>query len=515
MSNFKVLIDTNVFIGLEDAKHVASDFAELVRRCGKYGVRIFIHEASVRDIMRDRDAERRNISLSKIRKFEGLAGIKLPAWNQLEAEFGPVAHANDEVDVALLHALSIGAVDFLITQDQGVRARVKLSALSRRVLTVGEALAWLRQTFDPTEIRLPLVEERKAHEIDPQDQIFDDLRARYRNFDGWWRSKCVAEHRFCWTIAIDDELAGLVVRKEETHSDAGTKHPGPKILKICTFKVKEKFRGEKLGELLLKQVLWFAQRNGYNAAYLTTYQDQRFLIEVITYFGFEHTLTQSDGELVYEKSLSAELLTAGSRDGLFELDRRNYPRFVARAPARVFCVPIKGPYHQKLFPEIAVPTPLPLFPEDIRSALPARGPKLPGNTIRKVYLCRAKTTAIGPGDLLLFYHSKTAGLIASQSVTSVGVIENVACTRDLDELVRLTAKRSVFTESELKALVDKNEAPIKVIDFLLAGHLEPQIELAELVRTGVFLRRPPQSICLLERGRFEPIRRRMNFGFTV
>ena len=55
---------------------------------------------------------------------------------------------------------------------------------------------------------------------------------------------------------------------------------------MCTFKVKPKFRGEKLGELLLKQILWFAQRNAFDLVYLTTFDSQAVLIDVLRYYGF-------------------------------------------------------------------------------------------------------------------------------------------------------------------------------------------------------------------------------------
>jgi len=59
-------------------------------------------------------------------------------------------------------------------------------------------------------------------------------------------------------------LAGIVVRKDERPGDTDAKLPGDKILKVCTFKVRPESRGIKLGELLLKNVLWFAQRNRYD-----------------------------------------------------------------------------------------------------------------------------------------------------------------------------------------------------------------------------------------------------------
>ena len=162
-----------------------------------------------------------------------------------------MAKPNDEVDVTLL--LGIHG-----------RARRCMPPLDERVLTVPDAVVWLRDAFEPRPVRLPLVEELPAHAIPLKDDIFDSLRDGYPGFDKWWREKCVADHRPCWVVYIGRQIAGIVVRKEETHAEAGTRHPGPKILKVCTFKVKPEFRGEKLGELLLKQILWFAQINAFD-----------------------------------------------------------------------------------------------------------------------------------------------------------------------------------------------------------------------------------------------------------
>ncbi len=62
MSGRKILIDTNVFIGLEDQKEVPPNFAKLQQLCGQHSIRVFVHEAAVEDIRRDKDLERRKIS---------------------------------------------------------------------------------------------------------------------------------------------------------------------------------------------------------------------------------------------------------------------------------------------------------------------------------------------------------------------------------------------------------------------------------------------------------------------
>lgn len=349
-------------------------------------------------------------------------------------------------------------------------------------------MAWLRASFEPARVVLPFVEELPAHAIDQADDIFDSLRQGYPDFDAWWRKKCVGEHRPCWVATIDNELAGLVVRKEETHAEANTKYPGPKILKVCTFKVKPKFRGEKLGELLLKQVVWFAQRNGFDLVYLTTFGDQTVLINVILYYSFEKTGSNALGEDVYEKRLSRDRVEPLPGENLFDVARMNYPRFVGRSPADAFCVPIRGEYHDILFPELAR-----RFQEDLFGLHgSSRERRTPGNTIRKVYLCRSPTSRLRPGSVLLFYRSRSTGYIASQSVTSVGVVETVTQASSLEDLVRITAKRSVYSEEQLDGMHATVERPVKVIDFLLIGHIEPVIALEDLNREGVFSGHPPQ-----------------------
>jgi ribosomal protein S18 acetylase RimI-like enzyme len=508
----KLLIDTNVFIGLEDQREVAPIFAELLQLCNQHSIHVFVHDAALSDIGRDTNIARRNVSFSKVRKFEQLKNVRQPSRAKLEQQFGPMPKPNDVVDVALLYALDIGAVDFLVTEDQGIHARARraTSPLADRVLTVVDAVAWLRASFEPTRVVLPFVEEVPAHSIDQADDIFDSLRQGYADFDKWWRNKCVREHRPCWVATIDNELAGLVVRKEETYAEARTKYLGPKILKVCTFKVKPKYRGEKLGELLLKQVLWFAQKNNFDLAYLTTFSNQKVLIRVLLYYGFENTGVNDFGEAIYEKPLFRDRIHPAPGENLFDLARVNYPRFVGRPPAEAFCVPIRGEYHDILFPELAK-----RIQEDLFGLHSSRQRRTPGNTIRKVYLCRAATSRLQPGSVLLFYRSQSKGYVVSQSVTSVGIVETVTNATSLEDLVRITAKRSVYSEEQLAGFRASKARPVKVIDFLLIGHLDPPMKLVDLISEGVLTGHPPQSICHLAPSRFRPVRKRMSFGFKV
>ena len=177
-------------------------------------------------------------------------------------------------------------------------------------------------------------------------------------------------------------------------------------------------------------------------------------------------------------------------------------------------MPIKGEYHDMLFPELAIRVQGDLFGAT-SSVGPGSAARRPGNSIRKVYICRAPTTQLCPGSVLLFYRSQSRGYVASQCVTSVEVVAEVSSAESLEDLVRLTAKRSVYSEVQLEAFDATGDRPVKVIDFLLVGHLEPLMTLADLRKEGVFTGHPPQSICQLSSERFEPVRRRMHFGFEV
>jgi predicted nucleic acid-binding protein len=180
MAGFKLLIDTNVVIGLEDARPVSESFAEIVRLSNEHKVDLFVDSANYDDVSRDRDPARRAITLSKLAKFQRLRVIPATSEATLVAKFGPLNSENDRSDVRLLAAIEASAADFLVTQDNDLRRRAGRSGLDAKVLTVEEALEWLRQTFQEISVELPYVSEEKAYQIDRTNPIFHSLRPRPR-----------------------------------------------------------------------------------------------------------------------------------------------------------------------------------------------------------------------------------------------------------------------------------------------------------------------------------------------
>ena len=149
-------------IGLEDPVPVQSSLAELVRLSNEHGVGLFVDGATYDDVARDANLTRRAVTLSKLRKFQQLRRIPIVDPAILTGRFGSIAGDNDRSDVRLLVAIDAKAVDFLVTQDTGLHRRAGRAGLGTSVLTVEEALQWLKQTFIAKSVTLPYVVDRKA-----------------------------------------------------------------------------------------------------------------------------------------------------------------------------------------------------------------------------------------------------------------------------------------------------------------------------------------------------------------
>jgi hypothetical protein len=118
------------------------------------------------------------------------------------------------------------------------------------------------------------------------------------------------------------------------------------------------------------------------------------------------------------------------------------------------------------------------------------------------------------GDVVFFYQSKDEAAKNSQSITTVGVVEQVGVAKDGRELSRLTAGRSVFSEADLEELCRSSPRGVTVIDFLHVQHLQPPLGLTCLLESGV-LRGAPQSITRIPRSGLSMLRPSMNFGFAL
>jgi GNAT superfamily N-acetyltransferase len=501
-AEMKILIDTNIIIGLEDSGPIKETFANFSRSCSKYGVSLFISPASYRDISNDDLDERRTSTLSKLAKYEKLESVPKSFVDEFATDLSSESRINHQIDIEFLAAVRADAVDFLVTQDEGIHRRAKRFDIDDRVLFLADAQRLIDDAFSKQEVKLPFIASKLAYQLDVKLPIFDSLREGYPEFDNWFTEKCKRQHRECWTIEIGGEVVGIVIYKEERQGDTDASQAAQKILKLCTFKLSPSHRGERYGEQLLKQSLWHAAMNGFDLVYVTAYEDQHVLNNLLTAFGFRMTYKNKKGELVLEKLITKGPIKKPSGMLPLECTIINYPNFYFGDDNAKHIVPIQADYFERLFPEKDGKLQGDLF----GGALPPDGrinsKRTPGNTIRKVYVCRASTNRVKPGDVVVFYKSSTEGDEHSQCATTVGVVEGFSEAVDSADLVRMTSKRSVFTDDSLEAMFENKNDPVKVLDFLLVGHFENVVPLEKLLELGV-VKAPPMSIGMIEGAAFE------------
>ena len=149
---------------------------------------------------------------------------------------------------------------------------------------------------------------RHFSDIDLSDPFFNSLKTDYQGsfktaeFSTWFNAKA-KEGRTALVFDDDEGLGAFIAIKPECESIELDEVTLPAIqrLKICTFLIAPRFRGQRLGEGALGLVLWKWQDFGYDEVYVTVFDSHTDLIGQLTKFGFS-LAGHRDGESVYVKN---------------------------------------------------------------------------------------------------------------------------------------------------------------------------------------------------------------------
>ena len=140
----KVLIDTNVFIALEETGRVMDDMhADMLRLCRELHFDLYCHPAQIKDLERDRQIKRRAIQISRLKSYPKLELPPEPTGFDLMELDWRQSNENDKIDNLLLFALKRNAVSYLITEDQGIHRKARRANLESRVFKVEDFLSYL------------------------------------------------------------------------------------------------------------------------------------------------------------------------------------------------------------------------------------------------------------------------------------------------------------------------------------------------------------------------------------
>lgn len=473
----RVIVDTNIIIALEENKLVDETVSSLLALLQSNNVQVLIHPASFLDIERDNDLERRQIKLSKLKRYTQLSSPPDLDRELFENSNVHIGGENDEVDCTILTALARNAVHFLITNDRRLHGKARKLALGNRVFTALQAYESFSAAFAKFSVSLPNLEKVHLHEISAEldSSIFDSLREGYLEFNDWF-NRIAREGREAW-IARDNEgkLGAICIYKVEEDAQVTSKCKlNGKALKLCTLKVGVNIRGQKMGELILKAAFRHATKNKIQNIYITAKKHHTELIEMLDEFGFHDVGEEAkNNDTVFVKSHPTEPPQSEITPVEYHI---NYaPHYKAGSEIRKFLIPIKPDYHAVLFPDYgdSHQMTLPIFPQNTA-----------GNALKLAYLCKSKIKKMRPGDIAIFYRSQD-----SMACTTIGIIESVDRMADPDIILEKVIKRTVYTRNEIEEICKDG---CLVTLFRLQAHFVQPVGMKDLESIGI--KGPLQSI---------------------
>ena len=339
----RVLIDTNIFIPLETVSvseieaetHIINDF---YRNSKKLDDHIFLLDIQKKDILSDKNEERKQTRLLAFEKYELISN---PKETDLIKETFPNLEKNthDYVDVCLLNALCANAVSILVTNDDGIHKKARKIGKEENVYYLSEAIDLVNERL-PKNLDVkpssPIIEKEKCFNLELKDKIFDSLRDDYNGFDNWFKTKCQEGHRDCLVVKEQNAMEGLCIYKTEDKEEATNYGMEGFVLKICTFKMTVK--GNKLGELLLKHLFKYCYDSKVDWIYVTAYE-KNYICHFFENFGFEkYTKAKDDtGESVFRKKMFPS--EEDSKLTSLEYNIKYGPRFF-KTTSPAFLVPV-------------------------------------------------------------------------------------------------------------------------------------------------------------------------------
>ncbi len=448
------------------------NLASFVRLANSGGHQLLYHPATMLDIERDKDSQRRARTLRRLQQYTKLEGVKSSPRNSAETS------ENDACDNDILYALECSAVHALVTEDKGIHTKARQAGLGHKVYNIQTAEDWLRRLDEPAAVCLPNIEDVPMYSLTTQlnSPFFDSLRSSYNApdhcFDDWFREKAQTGRK-AWIARSNrgtvEAICIYAIQKNEVINNDNELLTGL-ALKLCTFKVGEQIRGKKIGELFLKAAFRFATENRCENIFVHTNQDQVYLLSLLEDFGFKQR-----GKYKQDIMLVKAHPISPPESDLSALDyaKLYFPHYRSDDSVQKFLVPIKPKYHEILFPDL------------LQQVQLFGGGSTAGNAIKQAYLCKAQTSQVKSGDVVLFYRTGD-----DKAVTSVGIVERYELHQGAANIMQLVSRRTVYSYREIEAMAD---TPTKVMLFRLAIHLVTPVKYLNLKNEGI-VSGPIQSI---------------------
>ncbi len=303
-------------------------------------------------------------------------------------------------------------------------------------------------------------EHKPFAEIDVNDPFFDSLKADYPEFATVWFPKCVSQKRTALVFNDDSGIGAFIAMKRETESILLQEGILPEVsrLKVSTFLLAERFRGQRLGEGALGLVLWEWQKSRLEEVYLTVFPRHDDLIFQLERFGFIAVGHNANGEIVYLRS---------RKNIDFSDPYRSFP-FLSPDFKKGGYVIVEDEYHDTLFPY-----------SELKNTLQEKLDRDVANGISKVYIGQQWAAHYKRGEPVFIYRKYTGSVGKPRyksCLTSYCMVNDVIAVKrngrtiiSFEDFCNIVSNKSVFTDSDLKIMYDSYKN-LTVIRMLYCGY---------------------------------------------
>jgi len=477
----RILLDTNIIIHREASRVLNEEIGTLFGWFDRLQYEKCIHPLSIDEIRKHADPIVVKTIEAKVKNYNLLKTVapENEAIQAIRQKYDRTE--NDAIDTSLLKEVFSKRIDFLITEDRGVHRKAIELGISERVFSIDDFLD-KATTENPELSDYKVLSVRRAYfgDINIDDPFFDSFKKDYVGFSNWFAKKSDEVAYICKSES-DEILAFLYLKDEgaeENYSDIYPSFKPKKRLKIGTFKVV--LNGYKLGERFVKIIFDNAIKYNVDEIYVTLFNNTpehkrlNFLLEDWGFQEYGYKDTSSGREVVLTRDFKA---WANIQD-----PGATYP-FISRE-SKKFIVPIWPDYHTELLPDSILKSE---SPDNYIENRPYR------NAIRKVYISRSINRDLEPGDIVVFYRTRSNSPAYYTAVTTtIGVVESINTQiKSAEDLIVACRKRSVFSDEQLIEQWDwKPSYRPFVVNFLYVYSLPARLNLGQLQAAGIIAQAP-------------------------
>lgn len=299
---------------------------------------------------------------------------------------------------------------------------------------------------------------KKFRECNIDDPFFDSLKNDYPGFVAWYNGH---PERLVYINEGEEGIDALLILKDGEQDIIDLKDLSlPQIprIKICTLKLNENKRNQRLGEGAIGIALWHWQKRLEDEIYITVFPKHTTLTMLLERFGFKDMGELENGEHLYLKSK-------------LDIDMTNpytfFP-FIDGGCNKFGILPIEDFYHDVLFPY-----------SELHNSTPYDSELAVSNGISKVYIATPVANVSYEENQPVFIYRKFNGpnpgyksvITSFCTITKIHYIKkNNRYLKTKDEYMHIIRNKSVYSQEQLEDIYNSSKNNILIIELVYNGY---------------------------------------------